>query len=466
MTIEAESGAGTTRAGWRARLDEPQTGTAKVVLWLTAIILAGALPLLQSLLPVTTAGRVIAYASHWSRLLPHLTGGVIAFAAGALAGAAVRGGRWAAGVGALVMATGLQFPALALALKRGPIEADLVPAHFTFHLGLLNGVYLGVMLLLAAAGGELAPALFRRVRIHVLAGAAWAWIIIGVVTAAVFWTGLSRAGFLRGPYTDWSAVDLAWRGLDNLPWLIGGLLLGVVVRQRLWAGLAGMAVIAALQVLSGQVAVFMGDAAHNAIALTAIAITRSTFGAIGVLVGAALAGARPWRAYAGPAMVVVLAVAAGMILVGMASGGSHEEGISTAMEPPVVSGEIVLLAKGKTVGALILTKQSTQPERVSYEWRYRTDGKGTFRAAEAGRYRSGTVREGKEVAFGPFSVTWSGRDDTSGYLYYPRFFEETMRADDLRICMTGERDWEKVDAFDPKWAFRASPSDRGGPLKR
>jgi hypothetical protein len=339
----------------------------------------------------------------------------------------------------------------------------------SFHLGLLSGLFIGAMVVFAALGGAAASWLSRRVRVHVLAGAAWAWIAVGVVRLAVFVGLFVRARFLSSGYSEWSAADLARRGLENLPWLIGGLCLGLVARRRLWAGVVGMAVIAALPFVSGQENIYSGPRGPDVLAEIAAVITRTVFGMIGALIGAMLVRTRPWRVYVWPAIVVALLVAVGMMVMGVAESSRPEDepqGSSSAVQPPVANGEIVLLAKGTTVGAVVLTQQGLQPERVSYEWRYRTDGKGRFGAAEAGQYRSGTVKDANNVAFGPFSVSWSSHDGKSGYLYYQRLELEAIEADDVRICATGERDLEKVDAFDPKWVFKASPSDAGGPLAR
>jgi hypothetical protein len=63
--------------------------------------------------------------------------------------------------------------------------------------------------------------------------------------------------------------------------------------------------------------------------------------------------------------------------------------------------------------------------------------------------------------FGPFSIGWSGHTDGEGYIYYEHFAGEKIEPDCVRVCVTGERDITKIDAADPKWLYKGSPSDSG-----
>jgi hypothetical protein len=142
----------------------------------------------------------------------------------------------------------------------------------------------------------------------------------------------------------------------------------------------------------------------------------------------------------------------------------------------VHDGQIVLLRKGAgTYGAFIPKSQRMSPEQVKFAWYYREDGKGTFPPSQAGQYKTGTgvgVPDGSVpymmARFGPFSLGWSGHEDGEGGLYYSHFGGETVAPDDVRICVTGETDIRKIDATDPKWIYKGSPTDPGihGGIKR
>jgi hypothetical protein len=174
-----------------------------------------------------------------------------------------------------------------------------------------------------------------------------------------------------------------------------------------------------------------------------------------VLLGAILGAAIGFIAGA-----VVVAVFWHPMVIWQAPSGSTG-GMSSAIQPPVSDGDIVLVQKGRAIAAVVLTKQTASPEQVSYRWYYRTDGGGTFRANEAGKYRSGHATDADGFRFGPFAVPWSVHTDGSGYLYYTRHPGSLARSDDLRICATHERDLEKINALDRKWVFKRSPADPG-----
>ncbi len=138
----------------------------------------------------------------------------------------------------------------------------------------------------------------------------------------------------------------------------------------------------------------------------------------------------------------------------------------SAVEPPISDGTIVLVRKGAAYGAFIPRNQKMTPETVEYDWYYRTDGKGTFKAAESPSFKSGKGGgvEGVgilDIKFGPFSIWWTGHTTGKGFIYYDRSPDQRVRPDGLRICVTGETDMETIDATDSKWVYKGSPSDPG-----
>jgi hypothetical protein len=135
----------------------------------------------------------------------------------------------------------------------------------------------------------------------------------------------------------------------------------------------------------------------------------------------------------------------------------------------VPNGQIILVRKGaSSYGAFIPTSQRMGPDRVKFAWYYREDGKGTFKPTQSAQYKTGTgvgVPDGSVpwlmVRFGPFSVGWSGHQDGEGSLYYSRIEGQAVLPDDVRICVTAETDIRKIDAADPKWVYKGSPTDPG-----
>jgi hypothetical protein len=169
---------------------------------------------------------------------------------------------------------------------------------------------------------------------------------------------------------------------------------------------------------------------------------------------------------------------------------SPGEPYNTAIAP-VPNGTIVLLKKGNTYGAFVPYNQQPsigvlpgrslppptpfrlakppKPLRLEYAWYYRSDGKGTFRGAERGRFDSGYAKKPKQkelppwylIGFGPFSVGWEGVAEGYGWLYYPRFSNQKVMPGDQLMCVTKETDISKINATDPKWIYKGSPTDLG-----
>ncbi len=138
-------------------------------------------------------------------------------------------------------------------------------------------------------------------------------------------------------------------------------------------------------------------------------------------------------------------------------------GVSKTDEHPFADGKIVLLKKGIVYGAVIVWNRSVghslRTQEFEYKWWYRDDGKGTFREAESGTFRSGTGKGGSPIEFGPFSIMfWSGGPGKS-FIYYDHFAGDMISAKSLRICVTNETNIETIDATDEKWVYKSSPID-------
>ncbi len=450
--------------GWLDR--EPVSRRGRVLLVATAAALVWFwLPALSTVFVlVSFLGSPFAHPGPWVLLRHVLTGGIIAFAVGALAGAAFRRLKWLAGP--VLLAIPLVTALLVALLNPGRIAPGTGQAVVRYSVGLSmqSAVYLGALFLLSALGGAVSSRLFRRLPLGVATNVALAWVGAAAITmAAVLWQ--TRSGFPKGTYEAWSLTDVALWGLQYGVYFVSGLWLGWALRRRPWVAATAPAAMAAFRVAAGQFRIIMPGVLATVLANTSFVLTCGVVAAVGGWLGGMLARQRPWWKLLEPVLVfggaMVTVVVVTTVLV-----GSEAAGVSSAIESPVPNGEVVLLVKGKAIGALILTTQSVTPERVSYTWHYRTDGGGTFHAAEAGRFQSGQAKDATRISFGPFSVGWSAHDDHSGYLYYPRMPGEPVTADDVRICVTRERDLEQIDAFDPKWIFRASSSDPGRRLGR
>lgn len=147
----------------------------------------------------------------------------------------------------------------------------------------------------------------------------------------------------------------------------------------------------------------------------------------------------------------------------------HTRKISVAADPAGLKSVILLRKGSRNYGVLIpLAFQGDDFETISYRWYYRTDGKGTFKRSDAARYKSGTgvVKYEGEFPwytgrFGPFELGWSGRGNKSGWIYYPRLDERKASSDKVRICITEEKNLEKINATDRKWVYKGSVDDLG-----
>lgn len=144
-----------------------------------------------------------------------------------------------------------------------------------------------------------------------------------------------------------------------------------------------------------------------------------------------------------------------------------QEGVNDFAEPPIADGRIILVKRGKNLGALILRNQQVRPTHADFTWYCRTDGKGTFRKCDAGLFQTSHGSSGRntspvqDFSFGPFSVKWSATDAGKGVVAYPKYPEGAMSTSNTLICPTNETDIEKIDATDPKWLYKAYVDDKG-----
>jgi hypothetical protein len=129
----------------------------------------------------------------------------------------------------------------------------------------------------------------------------------------------------------------------------------------------------------------------------------------------------------------------------------------------VSDGTVVLLRRGVTNAAFVVTKQSASPEVVDYTWYLRWDGKTTFESNNPASL-TGSVKGAKSIAFGPFDINWSTAGSEGGWLYYPgeprsvimpwgNYYTFRLPGG-TAMAVTTERDITTVDAKDPRWDFK------------
>lgn len=136
-----------------------------------------------------------------------------------------------------------------------------------------------------------------------------------------------------------------------------------------------------------------------------------------------------------------------------------QEGINSGIHDPVPNGVVVLVRLGPNYGAFVLDSQHMKPEEAHYTWCFRSDGNAMLDLSDPSISR-GTGR-GANISFGPFMIHWSIATKGKGWLYYPHAPGEPVRPDDLHICVTAQREIRNINAADPKWVYKASPSDSG-----
>jgi len=403
---------------------------------------------------------------------------------GALSGAAVRRLKWlvAAGVIALPLAAN-SLAWIALTRHGFPVQAGSAETiRLQLRFGAAAGAYLACVLVLGGLGGLASPWIFRRVRLSLTAVSALGWVGSAWLHQWSFWAIIKLfpngygGGLILGAFLP---IEVA---RDALPYLLPAACMVWATRGRgLWIATLVVGASAVFGVAFGGVHIITGNSFKDSLELVRWALNGIASAAAGAWLAVALLRSQSWARLARDAVIVagIIAVAGwvGWFTEKQPSGFRYHPtsrqvreggrtGISTAVQPPVKDREIVLLIKGDTIGAVIPTKQTTTPERISYDWYYRTDGGGTFRPADEMKYRSGHTRNAKSISFGPFSVWWSGHDEGSGYLYYEDFPGYPISKNDIRMCVTHEWDLRRIDAFDRRWVFKGSPSDPGMRLTR
>lgn len=147
--------------------------------------------------------------------------------------------------------------------------------------------------------------------------------------------------------------------------------------------------------------------------------------------------------------------------------GSTSYGIDDGR--PIPDGFVVLVRQGDVFGCFIPLEQGFKGESLKYKWYYRTDGSGvldpSYAAVESGESFAGPYRTGGDsvqVAFGPFSMNWSGNDPGWGFLYYDyQSLDEDRTTPTVAICATDQREVDYLDARDSQWIYKRHPGDTG-----
>ncbi|WP_425395752.1 hypothetical protein [Aeoliella sp.] len=150
---------------------------------------------------------------------------------------------------------------------------------------------------------------------------------------------------------------------------------------------------------------------------------------------------------------------------------AEQESVSFGIDDsrPIPDGFVVLVRKGDVFGCFVPLEQGVKGESLKYKWYYRTDGSGVLdpssSAVETGESFVGPYQTGGEslkVAFGPFSMGWSGHEQGWGYLYYdPQSLDEDRTTPTVAICATDQRVVDYLDARDSRWIYKHHPDDAG-----
>lgn len=125
----------------------------------------------------------------------------------------------------------------------------------------------------------------------------------------------------------------------------------------------------------------------------------------------------------------------------------------------VRDGQVVLVQKGRTLGAFVT--EANNGNAVRYRWYYRSDGKGELdpRDENVTTGTSTAIRQDNRspsIAFGPFQIEWTRASSHWGWILYDR--KSTMR-----LCITNERHLRGLDALDPTWRYKLNGFDKGAP---
>ena len=139
-------------------------------------------------------------------------------------------------------------------------------------------------------------------------------------------------------------------------------------------------------------------------------------------------------------------------------------GLKLAEATPIDVGAVVLLrrvpagATAPVFGAVVITQQEMSPQRVSYRWYWRPDGKAMLDPADPA-VQQGEERGQNRIKFGPFDVHWSGSGDRGGFMYYERFSHMPIGANTTFVCKTEIRSLSGLDASSSRWLFKSSVVD-------
>jgi hypothetical protein len=137
-------------------------------------------------------------------------------------------------------------------------------------------------------------------------------------------------------------------------------------------------------------------------------------------------------------------------------------GIVSAHWPPVADGTLVLVRKGKAVGAFIPLAQWMRPESVHFRYWFRADGQSVL-VPDAAEVDSGeatydaTIDPTGRMTFGPFAIRWSGASDGEGFIYYDYGHPDAVPEDGLQICITSLTNMQPIDVSNDSWAFHGAP---------
>ena len=134
-----------------------------------------------------------------------------------------------------------------------------------------------------------------------------------------------------------------------------------------------------------------------------------------------------------------------------------QTGISSAVNAR--DGQIILLRKDGIYGALVLKGQNDY-RTLRYAWYYRDDSGGRFAESTSSGVKKGEG-SGAPISFGPFTVAWSENRNGWGWLYYECAPGGLPAQGITGMCLTEETDIGNVDATDPKWKYKVSPTDPG-----
>ena len=128
---------------------------------------------------------------------------------------------------------------------------------------------------------------------------------------------------------------------------------------------------------------------------------------------------------------------------------------SKVFHPEIEHGQVVLVKKGKHVGAFIVD------HAIRFSWIYRTDGRSDLTAP--GFSKGGPTPMEKDgasdhIQFGPFKLATSRSSSAESYLYFP-VAQTPAGEEPLAIAVTNRTEFQGINADDPKWKFQTAPGD-------